>query len=109
MDPYGSASIFIDSAVRSIADGGLLCVTCTDVSTLCGNNADACFYKYGTFSLKAPFCHEMVFTHLYTPINQLRLSELYSIVLNHRPTNIKDILFLSSVLVSIFTLEFLYA
>lgn len=60
LDPYGSASIFLDSAIKSIADGGLLCVTCTDVATLCGNNSDACFYKYGSFSIRAPFCHEMV-------------------------------------------------
>jgi tRNA (guanine26-N2/guanine27-N2)-dimethyltransferase len=29
IDPFGSASEFLDSAVQAIADGGLLCVTCT--------------------------------------------------------------------------------
>ena len=29
IDPFGSASVFLDSAVQAIADGGLLCVTCT--------------------------------------------------------------------------------
>jgi tRNA G26 N,N-dimethylase Trm1 len=29
VDPFGSASEFLDSAVQAIADGGLLCVTCT--------------------------------------------------------------------------------
>lgn len=27
LDPYGSPSIFLDSAVQSVSDGGLLCVT----------------------------------------------------------------------------------
>ena len=29
LDPYGSAAPFIDPAVQAVADGGLLCVTCT--------------------------------------------------------------------------------
>jgi tRNA G26 N,N-dimethylase Trm1 len=29
IDPFGSASEFLDSGVQAIADGGLLCVTCT--------------------------------------------------------------------------------
>lgn len=29
LDPYGSASPFLDPAVQAVADGGLLCVTCT--------------------------------------------------------------------------------
>ena len=29
LDPYGTASPFLDSAVQAVADGGLLCVTCT--------------------------------------------------------------------------------
>jgi tRNA (guanine26-N2/guanine27-N2)-dimethyltransferase len=29
IDPFGSASKFLDSSVQAIADGGLLCVTCT--------------------------------------------------------------------------------
>lgn len=37
LDPYGSAAPFIDAAVQSIADGGLLCVTCTDMPVLSGN------------------------------------------------------------------------
>jgi tRNA (guanine26-N2/guanine27-N2)-dimethyltransferase len=37
LDPYGSASPFIDAAIGSIADGGLLCVTCTDLAVLAGS------------------------------------------------------------------------
>ncbi|KAG5461730.1 MAG: S-adenosyl-L-methionine-dependent methyltransferase, partial [Olpidium bornovanus] len=37
LDPYGSASRFIDGAVQSVANGGLLCVTCTDLGVLAGH------------------------------------------------------------------------
>jgi len=36
LDPYGTAAPFIDAAVNCIADGGLLCVTCTDLAVLAG-------------------------------------------------------------------------
>ena len=29
IDPFGSASKYLDCAVQAVADGGLLCVTCT--------------------------------------------------------------------------------
>jgi tRNA (guanine26-N2/guanine27-N2)-dimethyltransferase len=35
LDPYGSAIPFLDSAIQSMADGGLLCVTFTDMAVLC--------------------------------------------------------------------------
>ena len=34
---YGSPSIFIDAAVQSVEDGGILMVTATDMAILCGN------------------------------------------------------------------------
>lgn len=40
LDPYGSCSIFIDSAVQAIKDGGLMLVTCTDLAVLCGNHPE---------------------------------------------------------------------
>lgn len=40
LDPYGSASIFLDGAVQSVANGGLLCVTCTDMAVLSGKNPE---------------------------------------------------------------------
>ncbi len=36
LDPYGSPATFLDGAVQSICDGGLLLVTCTDMAVLCG-------------------------------------------------------------------------
>ena len=39
---------------------GLLCITCTDTSILCGNHSETCYAKYGSVSLKGKYCHEMV-------------------------------------------------
>ncbi|KAJ3206244.1 tRNA methyltransferase 1 [Clydaea vesicula] len=60
LDPYGSASPFIDAAVQSVNDGGLLCVTCTDMQVLAGGQTEANFTKYGGINLTTtPYCHEM--------------------------------------------------
>src|SRR6218665_1192056 len=59
LDPYCSPAVFLDAAVQSVRDGGLLCVTCTDMAVLCGNATETCHAKYGSTSLKARFCHEM--------------------------------------------------
>ncbi|POW15449.1 hypothetical protein PSTT_02040, partial [Puccinia striiformis] len=37
LDPYGTAAPFIDAAVQCVRDGGLLCVTCTDLAVLAGS------------------------------------------------------------------------
>jgi len=58
LDPYGTAAPFLDSAVQALADGGLLCVTCTDSAVLCGQTPETCFTKYGSVSLRSKFCHE---------------------------------------------------
>ncbi len=59
LDPYGSPADFLDSAVQSVEDGGLLAVTCTDLGVLCGNHGETCFAKYGTMPIKgARYCHE---------------------------------------------------
>ena len=34
LDPYGSPTPFLDGAVQSVAEGGLLCVTATDLAVL---------------------------------------------------------------------------
>ena len=58
LDPYGSPTQFLDGAVQAVKDGGLLCVTCTDMAVLCGNAIEKCHASYGAVSLKAKFCHE---------------------------------------------------
>lgn len=57
-DPYGNPTIFLDGAVQSIADGGILLITATDMAILAGNSPESCYYKYGSISLKTKACHE---------------------------------------------------
>ena len=59
LDPYGSPTPFIDAVVQSVKDGGLICITCTDMAILCGNTPEAARSKYGAMPLKAKYCHEM--------------------------------------------------
>jgi tRNA (guanine26-N2/guanine27-N2)-dimethyltransferase len=49
IDPYGAPSIFLDSAVQAVADGGLLMCTATDMAVLCGPNGEVCHSKYGHY------------------------------------------------------------
>jgi len=59
LDPYGTASPFIDAAVQAVSDGGLLCVTCTDLAVLATTNfPEKCFSNYGGVPMKAEYCHE---------------------------------------------------
>jgi tRNA (guanine26-N2/guanine27-N2)-dimethyltransferase len=60
LDPYGSAAPFLDAAVQCVSDGGLLCVTCTDLSVLAGSQPESCFGKYGSVNIpNSPYTHEM--------------------------------------------------
>ncbi|KAF8407838.1 hypothetical protein HHK36_006974 [Tetracentron sinense] len=59
IDPYGSPSVFLDSAVQSVADGGMLMCTATDMAVLCGGNGEVCYSKYGSYPLRGKYCHEM--------------------------------------------------
>eukprot|EP00922_Rhytidocystis_sp_ex-Travisia-forbesii_P058343 GHVS01086245.1.p1 GENE.GHVS01086245.1~~GHVS01086245.1.p1 ORF type:complete len:331 (-),score=25.34 GHVS01086245.1:789-1781(-) len=58
LDPYGSVAPFIDAAVQSVRNGGMLCLTSTDMMVLCGSSPEVAFYKYGCFSTKARYTHE---------------------------------------------------
>ena len=60
LDPYGSAVPFIDAAVQAVSEGGLLCITCTDMAVLAGSQSETCWSKYGGMSLpNSPFTHEL--------------------------------------------------
>lgn len=59
LDPYGSVIPFLDAAVQAVSDGGLMCVTCTDMAVLAGKYPEVCYSKYGSMPLKAAYCHEM--------------------------------------------------
>ena len=52
LDPYGSAAPFIDAAMQSIVNGGLLAVTCTDMAALGGSHPETCYGRYGAFPLQ---------------------------------------------------------
>ena len=59
LDPYGTAAPFIDSAVRALADGGLLCVTCTDAGVFASTAyIEKAFSQYGGSSIDGPHSHE---------------------------------------------------
>lgn len=68
LDPYGSAAPFIEPAIRSVAHGGLLCVTCTDLPVLCGNAPEICHARYGSTPVKSPTTHEVAVRIVYSSI-----------------------------------------
>jgi tRNA (guanine26-N2/guanine27-N2)-dimethyltransferase len=48
LDPYGTPAMFLDSAMQSVKDGGLMLITATDMAVLCGNNKEvrsACVFR----------------------------------------------------------------
>eukprot|EP00520_Triparma_pacifica_P018263 CAMPEP_0118635056 /NCGR_PEP_ID=MMETSP0785-20121206/1874_1 /TAXON_ID=91992 /ORGANISM="Bolidomonas pacifica, Strain CCMP 1866" /LENGTH=608 /DNA_ID=CAMNT_0006526067 /DNA_START=62 /DNA_END=1885 /DNA_ORIENTATION=+ len=60
LDPYGSCAPFTDCAVQAISNGGLLCLTSTDMAVLSGNHVDTCFSKYSAMSMhKSGYLHEL--------------------------------------------------
>ena len=59
LDPYGTAIPFLEGAISSIANNGLLCVTFTDMAVLCARKPHVCFYKMGSAPLGKSYCHEM--------------------------------------------------
>ncbi len=59
VDPYGSPTPFIDTAVRATKNHGVIALTATDMAPLCGVNARACIRKYGGRPLQGEFCHEV--------------------------------------------------
>ncbi|KAK3528014.1 hypothetical protein QTP86_014089 [Hemibagrus guttatus] len=59
LDPYGSPAPFLDAAVQAVSEGGLLCITCTDMAVMAGNSGETCYSKYASVSIKSRYCHEM--------------------------------------------------
>lgn len=58
VDPFGTPSPYIESAAVSLKSGGMLCVTATDTSALCGTYKEPCIRKYGAVPIKTEYCHE---------------------------------------------------
>ena len=53
LDPYGSAAPFIDGAVQAVEDGGMLCVTCTDMPALGGAHPETAFGRYASLPIQS--------------------------------------------------------
>ena len=47
IDPFGSPVGFVDSAMRSIKNGGVVACTATDTAALCGVYPRVCQRRYG--------------------------------------------------------------
>ncbi|KAK6341629.1 RNA methyltransferase tRNA(m5U54)methyltransferase [Orbilia brochopaga] len=59
LDPYGTATPFIDSALQALEDGGLLSVTCTDAAIFASTSyPEKTFATYGGLPPKGDFSHE---------------------------------------------------
>ena len=71
LDPYGTAIPFLEGAVTSLANNGLLCVTFTDMAVLCARRPHVCFYKYGASPLGKPYCHEQALRMVLYTINTI--------------------------------------
>ena len=58
IDPFGTPNPFLDSACKRIARDGILAVTATDTSALCGTFPQACIRKYWAVPKKDAIMHE---------------------------------------------------
>jgi len=59
LDPFGTAVPFLDAAVQTVSDGGLLCITCTDAGVWASMGySEKCFSLYGGMPIKGEWSHE---------------------------------------------------
>lgn len=58
IDPFGTPNPFLDNSIRKLSRDGILAVTATDTSALCGTYPKACMRKYWARSVKGPLMHE---------------------------------------------------
>lgn len=58
LDPFGTPNPYLDSACRRLARGGILAVTATDTSALCGAFPKACIRKYWAIPKNDSITHE---------------------------------------------------
>jgi len=61
LDPYGTVVPFLDSAIQAVRNGGLLCLTCTDMAVLSGAHIHTCWSSYNTWPVRTGHrktCHE---------------------------------------------------
>ena len=58
IDPFGSPNYFLDAACKRLSRGGILAVTATDTSALCGTFPKAALRKYWALPKKDAIMHE---------------------------------------------------
>ncbi len=58
LDVFGSPNFILDAACKRIARNGILAVTATDTSALCGTFPKACLRKYWALSRRDAIMHE---------------------------------------------------
>jgi len=58
IDPFGTPAPYVESAAASLRAEGMICVTATDTSALCGTYKKPCIRKYGAKPLRNEYCHE---------------------------------------------------
>ena len=60
IDPFGTPAPYVFAAVQSLSPkGGLLAATATDMPVLCGVYPKVSLRRYGGFSARTPFTHEL--------------------------------------------------
>jgi tRNA (guanine26-N2/guanine27-N2)-dimethyltransferase len=59
VDPFGTPSPFVDSAIRAVSDGGILSLTATDSAVLCGVYPKVAERKYMGTSIRTDYSHEV--------------------------------------------------
>jgi tRNA (guanine26-N2/guanine27-N2)-dimethyltransferase len=73
VDPFGTPSDYIDSALRSVKDGGMLSLTATDSALLCGVYPKVALRKYLGLSLRTDYCHEVGMRLLFGLASQMAM------------------------------------
>jgi len=59
VDPFGSPTPYLESALKALRNGGMLGLTATDMATLCGVYPKVCIRNYGGKPLRTEYCHEL--------------------------------------------------
>jgi tRNA (guanine26-N2/guanine27-N2)-dimethyltransferase len=59
IDPFGSPVYFVDSAMRSISNYGIIACTATDTAALCGTYPKVCLRRYGAMPFHSTVMKEV--------------------------------------------------
>ena len=60
VDPFGTPAPYLNASIQALnPKGGLLALTATDMPVLCGAYPKVAMRRYGGFSIRAPFVHEL--------------------------------------------------